>query len=322
MTSWSRSMAKYFIPTTICWPESAKRQAGQTLKLVVSRDRKPVDITIDLEKRPQAQGRNGNRRRTRSPFTGTLGGQAANLQGQQGENEQEYGGVYLSQDGGESWKRINTLNPRPMYYSQVRIDPTDLQNMYVLGTSLYRSTDGGETFTGDGGRGVHVDHHALWIDPADSRHMILGNDGGIYVTYDRMDNWDHHNHAAIGQFYHAGIGSRLNYRVYGGMQDNGSWGGPSRVSNDSGSTNTDWFRVGGGDGFVTLVDPDDPDQIYFESQNGGMGRNNLRTGERGFIRPRPPRGTRYRFNWKTPFTLSPHNSKIHYSAGNFVFSIL
>ena len=296
-----------------------KNQAGDTTKLVVSRDRKPVDIAIELAKKPVRKGRNGQARRGRSPFTGTLGGQAANLQGQQGDKEQEYGGVYLSKDGGESWKRINTLNPRPMYYSQIRIDPTDEKNMYVLGTSLYRSKDGGKTFTGDGGRGIHVDHHALWIDPTDSRHMILGNDGGIHVTHDRMDNWDHLNHVAIGQFYHGGIGTRLNYRVYGGLQDNGSWGGPSRVSNDSGSVNTDWFRVGGGDGFITLVDPDDPDQIYFESQNGSMGRVNLRTGDRGFIRPRPPRGTRYRFNWKTPFILSPHNSKIHYSAGNYVF---
>ena len=296
-----------------------KNQAGQTTKLVVSRERKPMDIAIELTKKPVRKGRDGKPRPSRSPFTGTLGGQAANLQGQQGDGEQEYGGIYLSEDGGDSWKRINTLNPRPMYYSQIRIDPTDASNIYVLGTSLYRSKDGGETFTGDGGRGIHVDHHALWIDPNDSRHMILGNDGGIHVTHDRMDNWDHLNHVAIGQFYHAGIGPRMDYRVYGGLQDNGSWGGPSRVGNDSGSVNTDWFRVGGGDGFITTVDPDDPDQIYFESQNGAMGRINIRTGDRGFIRPRPPRGTRYRFNWKTPFILSPHNSKIHYSAGNHVF---
>ncbi len=296
-----------------------KHKSGETAKLVVSRERKPVDIVIELDKRPAP--RNGSRRgrSRRSAFTGTLGGQAANLQGQQGDNEAEYGGVYLSTDGGNSWERINTLNPRPMYYSQVRIDPVDSNNMYVLGTSLYRSQDAGQTFTGDGGRGIHVDHHALWIDPADPRHMILGNDGGIYVTYDRMDHWDHHNHAALGQFYHVGINSRVDYHVYGGLQDNGSWGGPARVSNDSGPVNTDWYRVGGGDGFITLADPDDPDQIYFESQNGAMGRIHLETGERGFIRPRAPRGTRYRFNWKTPFILSPHNSKIHYSAGNYVF---
>ena len=134
-----------------------------------------------------------------------------------------------------------------------------------------------------------------------------------------MEHWDHLNHVAIGQFYHVGIDSEMDYKVYGGLQDNGSWGGPSRSKNGSGPVNSDWMRVGGGDGFITLVDADDPNQIYFESQNGGMGRINIETGERGFIRPRPPRGTRYRFNWKTPFLLSPHNSKVHYSAGNHVF---
>ena len=306
--------------------EFRKNKAGDTIKVLVSRDRKPMDLTIELAKKPQRgnrqrrQGRGGRGQTARTPFTGTLGGQAANLQGQQGENEHEYGGVYLSKDSGDSWERINTLNPRPMYYSQIRIDPTDINNMYVLGTSLYKSKDGGKTFTGDGGSdGIHVDHHALWIDPQDSRHMILGNDGGLYVTHDRMEHWDHHNHVAIGQFYHVTVGPNRDYNVYGGLQDNGSWGGPSRVGNDSGIVNTDWFRVGGGDGFICQVDPADADQIYFESQNGGMGRINLRTGERGFIRPRPPRGTRYRFNWKTPYILSPHNSKIHYSAGNHVF---
>lgn len=295
--------------------EVRKHQAGETIAVVVSRDRKEVEVEVKLGKRPKTR-----RASSRNEFTGTLGGQAANLQGQQGPNENDYGGVYLSEDGGSSWKRINTLNPRPMYYSNIQIDPVDRNNIYVCGTSLYRSKDGGETFTGDGGSdGIHVDHHALWIDKRDPRHMILGNDGGVHVTYDRMEHWDHLNHVAIGQFYHAGIDATMDYKVYGGLQDNGSWGGPSRGKARSGPVNSDWYRVGSGDGFVTLVDPKDPNQIYFESQNGGMGRIHLETGERGFIRPRPPRGVRYRFNWKTPFLLSPHNSKVHYSAGNYVF---
>lgn len=209
-----------------------------------------------------------------------------------------------------------------MYYSQIRVDPTDENNIYVLGTSLYKSSDGGVTFTGDGhGNEVHVDHHSMWIDPRDSRHIILGNDGGIYVTHDRMKTWDHHNHVAIGQFYHVGLDATADYKVYGGLQDNGSWGGPRHSRNGS-SINSDWFRIGGGDGFICLVDPEDPDQLYAESQNGAMSRFNLRTGERGSIRPQAPQGTRYRFNWKTPFILSPHNSRIHYSAGNYVFRSL
>ena len=300
--------------------ELRRRKAGDEVKLLVSRDRKTAEIVITLGKRPERRSRGGNRRGNRSSeFTGTLGGQAANLQGQQGgENEEEFGGVYMSKDAGASWKRINTLNPRPMYYSQIRVDPSNRDNLYVLGTSLYRSNDGGETFDNDGGRGVHPDNHAMWIDSRQGDHIILGNDGGIYVTHDKMETWDHHNHIAIGQFYHVGLDHTRDFKVYGGLQDNGSWGGPAQTRS-GGATNSDWFRVGGGDGFITLVDPSDADQIYSESQNGAMSRNNLRTGDRGFIRPRPPRGTRYRFNWKTPFILSPHNSQIHYSAGNHVF---
>lgn len=287
--------------------EIYKHSSGETAKLVVIRDRKTIDVDLKLGKKP------ANSRSRRSYFTGTLGGQSGNKQDTQGEKGFEYGGIYMSKDGGSSWERINSLNPRPMYYSNIQVDPIDRNNIYVCGTSLYRSSDGGKTFTGDGGSdGIHVDHHALWIDKRDPKHMILGNDGGVHVTYDRMNHWDHHNHVAIGQFYHVGVDATNNYRVYGGLQDNGSWGGPSRKT--GGMVNSDWFRVGGGDGFVTLVDPEDPNQIYYESQNGNMGRIHLETGARGFVRK--PRGMR--FNWKTPFMLSPHNSKIHYSVGNFV----
>lgn len=311
-------------------------KVGDELKLTCSRDKKTVEVTIKMAERPKPaaategatagssarptpQSRGGRGQSTRNEFTGTLGGQAGNRQDFQGPNGKEYGGIYLSKDHGDTWTRINSLNPRPMYYSQIRVDPSDNNYIYVCGTSLYKSKDGGATFTGDGGSdGIHVDHHSLWLDPNDGRHMILGNDGGIHVTYDRMTHWDHLAHVAIGQFYHVGISSDLDYYVYGGLQDNGSWGGPSR-SPDGGAINSDWIRVGGGDGFICLVDPEDPNQIYTESQNGSMGRINLETGERGFIRPRAPSGVRYRFNWKTPFILSPHNSKIHYSAGNHVF---
>ena len=305
--------------------------AGQKTQLHVVRNRKSVVLKVQLGNRPKPQPRQGKKQRgkkkrrrrpqpTRSPFGTRLGGQQANFQDHQGKQGHQFGGVYRSSDGGKSWTRINSVNPRPMYYSQIRVDPSDKNRIFLLGTRLFKSTDGGKTFTPNGaGRGVHVDHHAMWIDPGDGRHIILGNDGGIYTTHDRGANWDHLNHVAIGQFYHVGIGPRRNYRVYGGMQDNGSWGGPSRVSNGRGAINSDWFRVGSGDGFICLVDPQDPDQIFFESQNGFMGRVNLRTGRRGFIRPPRRRGTRYRFNWKTPFILSRHNSKVHYSAGNVVF---
>ena len=286
-----------------------------TVQVEFVRDREFMKAEVTFKKR-EGDGRVNE-------FNGTLGGQRENIQDQQGRDAHETGGIYRSEDGGESWTRINSLNPRPMYYSQIRVDPSDEKYVYVLGTSLYRSKDGGKTFTGDGGRGgVHVDHHALWINPDDGRHMILGNDGGVYVTHSRMDQWDHHNHVAIGQFYHVTTDATMHYNVYGGLQDNGSWGGPSRTRTSTGPVNSDWINVGGGDGFVCRVDEHDPELIYFESQNGGMGRVHLGTGERGFIRPRAPRGVRYRFNWKTPFILSHHNSKIYYTAGNHVFRSL
>ncbi|HEX9793306.1 MAG TPA: PDZ domain-containing protein [Planctomycetota bacterium] len=326
--------------------EMRSRLAGDTVSIEVSRDKKPVVVELtfalhpdqredkekaeeETEDAPELQPWQvraedlGAARPPEGPFGIGLGGQRENAQRQQGPEGHEFGGIYRSDDAGDTWTRINSLNPRPMYYSQVRVDPSDDNYVYVLGTSLYKSSDGGETFTDDGhGNDVHVDHHALWIDPADGRHILLGNDGGIYVTRDRMEHWDHHNHVALGQFYQVAVGPRDDYRVYGGLQDNGSWGGPSRSASDRGPVNTDWINVGGGDGFVVRVDREDPDLVYSESQNGAMSWQNLRTGERGSARPRGGRGVSYRFNWNTPYILSAHNSRIHYSAGNFVFRSL
>jgi photosystem II stability/assembly factor-like uncharacterized protein len=331
---------------------------GDKVKLKVGRGPDKLDVELTAADRPGAgrgPGGGGGGGRfgagggmggpdASHPFSVSLGGQRENVQGRQGPDGHLYGGVYRSADAGETWTRINSINPRPMYFSQVRVDPSDEKYLDVLGISLYRSSDAGKTFRSDGGRGVHADHHALWIDPRDGRHMILGGDGGLYVTCDRMEHWDHLNHAAIGQFYHVAIDSTRDYKVYGGLQDNGSWGGPSRTHNGSGPINEDWVSVGGGDGFKCQVDPNDPDQIYYTSQNGAMGRRNFRTGESAPIRPqnaagpqgqRPnpaaggpaqgPQGrsqSRYRFNWNTPFILSHHNSRIFYTAGNHVFRSL
>src|SRR5208283_2279754 len=229
-------------------------------------------------------------------------------------------GVYKTTDGGDTWVRINSLNPRPMYFSQVRVDPSDDNRIYVLGIALYRSSDGGKTFKSDGGKGAHPDHHALWIDPRDGRHMILGTDGGFYATYDRMEHWDYLNTTALGQFYHVAVDMRKPYYVYGGLQDNGSWGGPSRSLHGSGPTNDDWFLLGGGDGFVCRIDPIDSDIVYYEAQDGNMARRNLRTGEWARIQPKTAKGAPpYRFNWNAPYILSSHNPRIVYCAGNYVF---
>src|SRR5262249_13348058 len=144
-------------------------------------------------------------------------------------------------------------------------------------------------------------------DPRDGGQMRHGTDGGLYATYDRMDHWDFLNHAALGQFYHVAVDNRKPYNVYGGLQDNGSWGGPSRTLRGSGPINEDWVGVFGGDGFVCRVDPIDPDLVYFEMQDGGMARRNLRTGEFGFIRPENPRDDWIAWNWQMPATLAAAN---------------
>ncbi len=289
--------------------------AGETVTIKFRRGTEEKTAELTWGERP-SQGGSSSR-----PFGSYLGGQRENVQDKQGEDGFEYGGVYRSDDAGISWTRVNSLNPRPMYFSQVRVDPSDPNYVYVLGISFYRSKDGGKTFTGDAGRGVHADNHALWIDPNDGRHLILGCDGGVYVSYDRTSNWDHLNTYAIGQFYHVTTDSTLDYKVYGGLQDNGSWGGPAFLRS-GGIVNQDWFRVGGGDGFRCFVDPEDPDLVYYTSQNGGMARRNFRTGEGARIRPDVERGTRVNFNWNTPFLLSSHNPKIFYAAGNYVFRSL
>jgi photosystem II stability/assembly factor-like uncharacterized protein len=317
--------------------------AGDTVGMQFVRDRRIHSADLAFTQRPGARedddpgegqparpagqdgGADAAERSIPAPFRTRLGGQVPNVHRQQGPGGHEFGGVYKSVDGGESWTRINSLNPRPMYFSQIRVDPGDDSHIFVLGVSLHYSSDGGETFNDDAHRGgngaTHVDHHDMWINSRDGRHVLLGNDGGLYVTYDRAAHWDHLNSFAIGQFYHVAVGPARNYRVFGGLQDNGSWGGPSR-GDAGGPINEDWFRVGGGDGFICAVDPEDPDEIYYESQNGGMGRWNLRTGDRGFLRVGAPRGMSYRFNWRTPFLLSEHNSRIWYSAGNYVFRSL
>jgi len=292
-----------------------QHKSGDEVPLSVVRDQKDLEIKLTFGTYPEG---------SRSPFIGTLGGQSGGSPDLQGGAGHEYGGIYKSTDGGDTWARINTLNPRPMYYSQIRIDPSNSDNIMVLGTSLYRSTDGGKSFNRRAGSGMHVDHHAEWIDPNNGNHIIHGCDGGIYVTYDGCKHWDHLNHVAIGQFYHVGVSSDRDYRVYGGLQDNGSWGGPSRTA-ATGARNHDWVNVGGGDGFRCLVDPDDANVVYTQSQNGPPSWRNLATSERGSLRSGGRRGDskdRVRFNWETPYVLSGHNSKIVYTAGNKVFKSL
>jgi photosystem II stability/assembly factor-like uncharacterized protein len=203
-------------------------------------------------------------------------------------------GVWRSDDGGRTWKVMSNNNNRPMYYSLIRVDPKNPDIVYTGGAPFHKSIDGGKTFKVVDGI-AHSDHHALWIDPTNPRHLILGNDGGIDVTYDEAATWEFVNTLAVGQFYAIGADMQKPYFICGGLQDNGSWCGPSAVRSNEGITNADWFRVGGGDGFYAQIDPTDPFTVYSESQDGNMGRLDLRTGERTNIKPRaapPPRRPR------------------------------
>ena len=234
--------------------------------------------------------------------------------------ENREGGVFRSEDKGLTWERMSDTNPRPMYYSQIRIDPNNDQRIWVLGTQMHYSQDGGRTFVTDWVQRIHVDHHALWIDPADSNHMVLGNDGGIHISWDRGRSWDFVNTIALGQFYEIGHDMSTPYMVYGGLQDNGSWGAPSRTFFRQGISNEDWFRIGGGDGFYTEPIPGDPDTVYIESQNGNLRRLNRRTSETKLIRPQPENGgERYRFDWNSPIVISPHDPDTVYYGGNRLF---
>ncbi len=231
------------------------------------------------------------------------------------------GGVFRSEDRGLTWTRMSDTNPRPMYYSQIRIDPNNDQRIWVLGTRMHYSQDAGRTFDTDWVQRIHVDHHALWINPANSDHMVLGNDGGIHLSLDRGRSWDFVNTIPLSQFYEIGYDLRVPYLVYGGLQDNGSWAGPSRTLFRQGISNEDWFRIGGGDGFYTQVVPDDPDTVYVESQNGNLRRLNRATAETKTIRPReePGDGDRYRFDWNSPIVVSPHDPDTVYYGGNRLF---
>ena len=261
------------------------------------------------------------------------------------------GGVFRSEDGGETWTRMSPLNPRAFYFSQVRIDPQDDRRIYVLGFMLHVSDDRGKTFREDLSKNVHADCHALVIVPppaalvADaeraaaealkkaepgappsppvfSRHLVLGTDGGVYQSFDAAATWAHLDRIAAGQYYRVNVDDSVPYRICGGLQDNTNWLGPSQTNSQEGILNADWTEIGGGDGFYCVFDPFDRDVLYAESQEGYLHRFNTRTGEYKDLRPEPTEGQpRYRFHWNAPLIGSRHEKGTMYLAGNVVFRV-
>ena len=239
--------------------------------------------------------------------------------------EHRDGGLWRSEDRGESWARMcdpetfGRINTRPFYYSQIRVDPSDDKVVYVLSTGLNISTDGGQRFRAIGS-GIHPDHHALWIDPSNPLHLVEGNDGGIDISWDGGRAWLPVQSIDAAEVYQVGYDMRNPYHVFCGLQDNGSWGGPSMSTDVSGITNDDWYSVGGGDGFFVKADPEDADTVYSNYQMNNLSRNDLRIGKGKAIRPaaslkEPP----YRFNWNAPVLISGQNPGTIYAAGNFLF---
>lgn len=251
--------------------------------------------------------------------TVNLPGQAATPAGKP-VGSVDRGGIFRSDDRGDTWTKINDLVPRPFYFGKIRVDPTDERKLWVLGIPLNFSRDAGRTFINGGGVNVHVDHHALWINPQDPNHLILGNDGGLYYSRTQGAKWTPIRNLPISQFYAVAADRQTPYRVAGGLQDNGSWMGPSRNNSSVGILNDDWKRLLGMDGFHCQLPPDDPNTAYVEGQYGRPYRVDLRTMKAVSIRPRT-NGSKndWRFNWSTPLLLSPHDSQTLYFGGNVVF---
>jgi photosystem II stability/assembly factor-like uncharacterized protein len=224
------------------------------------------------------------------------------------------GGVYRSDDGGATWTRQSNMNQRPNYFSQIRVDPKSPDRLWLLAVAIYASRDGGKTFSTDSiAPYAHPDHHAMWIDPNQPQHIMLGNDGGVYFTYDGARTWSYIDNLPISQFYDIAIDNREPYWIYGGAQDNGSWAFPSATYSRGGMTNADVLNTGFGDGFQSAVDPLNPRFVYANSQNGRAFLADMATREEHFIQPVAAAGQDpYRFNWNTAIHVSPNDPKSYY----------
>lgn len=227
------------------------------------------------------------------------------------------GGVFRSNDAGATWEKRNDFDTTAMYYGQIVADPKNVDRIYVPNFNIMVSTDGGKTLTKLPSRWKHVDNHAIWIDPEDTKYLLVGCDGGIYESYDQGKNWMYKSNLPLAQFYDVAVdNAEPFYFIYGGTQDNNDIGGPSRTTSASGITNADWFITQGGDGFRTQVDPEDPNTIYSEFQEGGLARYDKRTGEITGIQPIELMNWPInRWNWDTPLLISPHShTRIYYAA--------
>ncbi|HEY2378723.1 MAG TPA: hypothetical protein VGH98_22265 [Gemmatimonadaceae bacterium] len=235
------------------------------------------------------------------------------------------GGIYRSDDAGLTWRRTSRVNPRPMYYSAPFIDPTNDKRIWLLGTVIVKSEDGGVTFEGQPTSpaydiGLKTDHHTMWIDPRDSRHILVGGDGGLNESWDLGMTYIRINNIPIGQFYHIAVDDRDPYWIYGGLQDNHSWMGPSATRHWLGILNQDWRQIGLSDGTGQQVDKGGYRTLYTSSTNGNVQRVDPETGDRLDIKPQAPKGdSAYRWDWNSPLVASTHTPGTVYIGANRLF---
>ncbi|MEN8116678.1 MAG: glycosyl hydrolase [Bacteroidota bacterium] len=231
------------------------------------------------------------------------------------------GGFYRSTDKGESWNKMGDYHSSGQYYNEIVCDPKDVDKVYSTETVSRVTVDGGKNWSRISTKGRHVDDHAIWIDPSDTDHYIIGGDGGIYETWDAGSTFDFKENLPVTQFYRVHVDdAKPFYNVYGGTQDNNSMGGPSRTISRSGVINDEWFVTMGGDGFWAASEPGNPDIVYTEYQYGNMFRYDKKSGERISIKPRERKDElTYKWNWNTPMFVSPHKGTRLYVAANKVF---
>jgi photosystem II stability/assembly factor-like uncharacterized protein len=231
--------------------------------------------------------------------------------------------LYISADGGENWKKQSaTMNvvSRPFYFAAIQIDPKDPKRVYRPGFTFSYSTDGGYSFADASNEGgwLHSDHHALWINPNNTNQLYLGTDGGVYISLDRGATWNFVQSLPVGQFYHASVDEKKPYNIYGGLQDNGSWVGPSAAPGGVGNAN--WKPINGGDGFWVQPDPLNPGTAYAESQGGEINRINIATNKAVGIKPQQAPGEeKLRWNWNTPIIFGAANKKNFYTASQYLY---
>jgi len=237
------------------------------------------------------------------------------------EASQGKGGFFRSTNRGASWEKRSSYATSGNYYQEIVCDPKDENKVFSLNTWLNHTEDGGKTFKKTGEKSKHVDNHCMWIDPTNTKHWIVGCDGGMYETWDHAANWQYKPNLPLTQYYKVALDNDYPfYNIYGGTQDNNSQGGPSRTTNNVGIVNSDWYITNGGDGFESQIDPKDPNIVYAQSQYGWLVRYDKKSGEKIGIKPYPKKGdVGLRWNWDAPLLISPHNNKRLYFAAQKLF---